>query len=85
MIGQKGQSRPLRQSPLPLFNPDRRVRMPAFRVPPSLGRPKRVFLICHYCGYGPEVVPAAGRCPKCGGQSWERFALPEPLVPAHMK
>jgi len=60
-----------------------------FRVPPSLSRPKRVFVICHYCGYEPDGDPGApgsdGLCPKCGGHSWERFALPEPLVPAHMK
>ncbi len=57
-----------------------------FPVPPSLSRPKRVFVICHYCGYGPDGdVPGDGLCPKCGGHSWERFALPEPLVPPHMK
>ncbi len=57
-----------------------------FPVPPSLAMPKRVFVICHYCGYGPEgEVPVGGCCPKCGGYSWERFALAEPLVPQHMK
>ena len=57
-----------------------------FRVPPSDAMPKRVFLICHYCGYSPEGdVPRSGACPKCGGFSWERYALAEPLVPAHMK
>ena len=57
-----------------------------FRVPPSASMPKRVFLICHYCGYGPpDDVPEGGVCPKCGGSSWERFALAEPLVPKHMK
>ena len=56
-----------------------------FRVPPSMSMPKRLFLICHYCGYDPETVPASGACPKCGGHSWERFALAEPLVPEHMK
>ena len=57
-----------------------------FRVPPSLSMPKVVFVICHYCGYGPSGdVPDGGVCPKCGGQSWERFALAEPLVPKHMR
>lgn len=57
-----------------------------FRVPPSKAMPKRVFLICHYCGYSPSGdVPESGMCPKCGGFSWERFALAEPLVPQHMK
>ena len=57
-----------------------------FAVPPSLSMPKRVFVICHYCGYGPDGdVPSEGLCPKCGGHSWERFALAEPLVPKHMK
>jgi hypothetical protein len=56
-----------------------------FRVPPSQARPKRVFVACHYCGYDPRAIPAGGVCPKCRGSSWERFALPEPLVPAHMK
>ncbi len=57
-----------------------------FRVPPSDSTPKRVFVICHYCGYSPEGdVPADGVCPKCGRYSWERFALAEPLLPEHMK
>jgi len=48
--------------------------------------PKRLFVICHYCGFDPDGgVPADGACPKCGGHSWERFALAEPLVPEHMK
>ena len=57
-----------------------------FRVPPSQSMPKRVFLICHYCGHSPDGdVPESGCCPKCGGFSWERFALADPLVPQHMK
>jgi hypothetical protein len=57
-----------------------------FRVPPSLSMPKRLFVICHYCGHSPDgSLPADGACPKCGGHSWERYALPEPLVPRHMK
>jgi hypothetical protein len=65
-----------------------RLKPPAgrFCVPPSLARPKRVFVNCHYCGYQPAGdVPEDGLCPKCLGHSWERFTLPEPLVPAHMK
>ena len=46
-----------------------------FRVPPSMATEKRVFVACHYCGYGPPTVPEDGVCPKCGGRSWERFAL----------
>jgi len=57
-----------------------------FRVPPSYSMPKRVFVICHYCGYTPDGdVPHSGCCPKCGRFSWERFALAEPLVPKHMR
>jgi len=47
-----------------------------FAVPPSLARPKRVFLCCHYCGYSPARLPPGAVCPKCGGHSWERYALP---------
>jgi len=61
-------------------------RSEGFRVPPSQATPKRVFVICHYCGFGPDGdVPASGLCPKCGRYSWERYALAEPLVPDHMK
>jgi rubrerythrin len=42
---------------------------------------KKVFLICHYCGYEPPGLPASGRCPKCGGHSWERFAISRRLLP----
>ncbi len=52
-----------------------------FRVPPSLAGPKRVFLTCHYCGYDTPTVPPKGVCPKCGGHSWERYALSARLVP----
>ena len=55
-------------------------------VPASASMPKRVFVLCHYCGYTPPGdVPRDGICPKCKGSSWERFALSERLVPAHMK
>ena len=59
--------------------------MRRFPVPPSLAQPKRMFLACHYCAYDPAVIPEGGICPKCRGSSWERFILPEPLIPAHMK
>jgi hypothetical protein len=52
-----------------------------FRVPPSLATPKRVFVTCHYCGFSPPEVPVGGACPKCGGYSWERFALCRRLLP----
>lgn len=67
----------------------RRTRLPdhlRFRVPPSLARPKRMFIWCRACSYSPPGdVPVGGVCPKCGGGAWERFCLPEPLVPEHMK
>lgn len=54
----------------------------AFRVPPSQAGPKSVFVTCHYCGYSPSgEVPTGGMCPKCGGYSWERFALSRRLLP----
>ncbi len=57
-----------------------------FRVPASASMPKRVFTLCHYCGYTPTgSIPQSGVCPKCHYSSWERYALPEPLIPAHMK
>jgi rubrerythrin len=56
-----------------------------FRIEPSKARPKKIFLNCHYCGYSPDAVPAGGSCPKCGGRSWERFALARPLIPRHMQ
>lgn len=52
-----------------------------FPVPPSLSRPKRVFVNCHYCGYSPPEVPPNGLCPKCGRYSWERFALSIKVLP----
>ena len=57
-----------------------------YGVPVSKSRPKRVFVLCHYCGWTPpDKIPQDGVCPKCKGHSWERFALSEALVPAHMK
>jgi rubrerythrin len=50
-------------------------------APPSTAGEKRVFLTCHYCGYGPDVVPADGMCPKCGGHSWERYAVLRRYLP----
>ena len=56
-----------------------------FRVQPNKAKPKKVFLDCHYCGYSPpDGIPIDGGCPKCGGSSWDRFALARNLVPAHM-
>ncbi|MHC4981986.1 MAG: hypothetical protein ACYTF6_02320 [Planctomycetota bacterium] len=52
-----------------------------FAIPPSLARPKVVFLNCHYCGYSPREMPKDETCPKCGGHSWERFSLSAKLVP----
>ena len=52
-----------------------------FRVPPSLAGPKKVFVNCHYCGHAVDVVPHDLVCPKCGGHSWERFALSRRLLP----
>jgi len=51
------------------------------RVPPSQATPKCVFVWCHYCGNGVGDVPVGGACPKCGGHSWERFALSRRLLP----
>ena len=56
-----------------------------FRVDPSDAGPKRVFVTCHYCSYSPDIVPADGICPKCGGRSWERFALSARLLPRERK
>ena len=56
-----------------------------FPVPPSLAGPKRVFLNCHYCGYSPSSVPVDLVCPKCGGHSWERFAIPTRLLPKSLR
>ncbi len=49
-------------------------------VPASLATPKKVFVTCHYCSYSPSVLPESGRCPKCGGQSWQRYALSRRLL-----
>ncbi len=51
-----------------------------FRVAPSKSGPKQVFVTCHYCGYDPCEVPNSGTCPKCGGSSWERFAISKRLM-----
>jgi len=50
-------------------------------VPASMAIAKRVFVTCHYCSYSPRQVPADVICPKCGGHSWERYALPVAFLP----
>jgi Zn finger protein HypA/HybF involved in hydrogenase expression len=38
-------------------------------------------LQCHSCGYEPaDVVVAPRICPKCHGESWERFAKPGSIL-----
>lgn len=54
-------------------------------VPPSLSGDKRVFVTCHYCGFSPSRIPPGGVCPKCGGHSWERFALASKLLSSRKK
>jgi rubrerythrin len=71
-----------RSKPVVLQTPQGEVR---FRVAPSDATPKRLFVACKSCGYDPEVIPASGVCPKCGSHSWERFTLPEKLIPKHMQ
>ena len=60
--------------------PTRRRRNWRPAVPPSLSRPKKVFVTCHYCAYSPSVIPEDGLCPKCGGYSWQRYALSRQLL-----
>lgn len=56
-----------------------------FRVAPSKAGQKRIFVNCHYCGYTPpEDAVLTKPCPKCGGHTWERFAMHVKMVPAHM-
>lgn len=43
--------------------------------------PQMFGVLCRRCGYEPEdrlVLPR--RCPKCGGESFERFPLPGALL-----
>ena len=36
---------------------------------------------CRNCGHEPaDSVSPPRRCPKCGGTSWERFALPGSIL-----
>jgi hypothetical protein len=46
--------------------------------------PPRVMIFqlqCRSCGFEPEdVVVAPKLCPKCHGQSWERFARPGSIL-----
>ena len=46
---------------------------------PTLDTPYQ--MQCHTCGFEqPDAIAAPARCPKCAGDSWERFALPGRLV-----
>jgi len=46
-----------------------------------LTRPAVFQLQCHSCGYEPaDVVVAPRICPKCHGESWERFAKPGSIL-----
>ena len=80
-----GASLPPRRRPVHAASRPRGDHHPMFNVPPSLAGPKRVFVACHYCGYGPSVVPPGLVCPKCGGHSWERFAISRRLLPGYRK
>jgi rubrerythrin len=37
-------------------------------------------LQCRSCGYEPEGVTPPRLCPKCHGNSWERFARPGSIL-----
>ena len=38
-------------------------------------------LQCRACSFEPEnAIEAPARCPKCAGNSWERFAMPRSLL-----
>jgi predicted Zn-ribbon and HTH transcriptional regulator len=48
---------------------------------PILARPAVFQLQCRSCGFEPEDVVVAPRvCPKCHGESWERFAKPGSIL-----
>ena len=51
---------------------------------PFLRSPERVAVFqlqCRSCGFEPEDVVVAPRlCPKCHGESWERFARPGSIL-----
>ena len=46
------------------------------------GKPAQVFMLqCHACGYEPDdCVRPPKLCPKCHGQSWDRFARPGSIL-----
>ena len=48
----------------------------------ATGRAVSVFTLqCRSCGFEPEATDRAPRmCPKCSGQSWERFTRPGSLL-----
>lgn len=51
---------------------------------PFASAPQRVMVFevqCHACGYEPEDVVTPPRvCPKCHGESWDRFAKPGSIL-----
>ena len=48
---------------------------------PVLARSSVFQLQCRACGFEPEDVVVAPRiCPKCHGDSWERFAKPGSIL-----
>ncbi len=51
---------------------------------PFAKAPQRVAIFtlqCRHCGFEPEDAVVAPRlCPKCHGQSWERFAKPGSIL-----
>jgi hypothetical protein len=57
---------------------------PASECRVSSGLSDRVFpfrLQCRSCGFEPfDAISPPPRCPKCAGQSWERFAYPGSLL-----
>ncbi len=49
--------------------------------PPLQARTTVFQLQCRCCGFEPEAVVTPPRlCPKCHGESWERFARPGSIL-----
>ena len=54
-----------------------------YQPAPALAERAMVFQVqCHSCGYEPEgsVVSPPRLCPKCHGETWERFARPGSIL-----